>query len=303
MHTTNDRAGVTHIWPYNKLFNPDAQPFSGESDSDVWAELRDLTLDDDVRGNIVVATHVADLRVSKEIVIEEFLKGDVVYSRIKFVQPREVEWNVYRPARSAHHFELCDGLTGAIENKDDYPAMPARNEVVKKSIAWNLGSKADAEYVVATHRKREISALVLWEPDGDEHLKYIDQVVKDCPDLPIYIFHNECRAEKYGVERESGASWQHRFHTKTEALTLPEVVDVVVRGLCNVGSISMWSALPKHGKSYLFLSIMKALLSGEPWLNHFEVSKAKRVVYLVPEVGLRGVMKRLAQVADGRPPL
>ena len=55
-------------------------------------------------------------------------------------------------------------------------------------------------------------------------------------------------------------------------------------------------ALPKHGKSYLFLSIMKALLSGEPWLGHFEVSKAQRVVYLVPEVGLRGVMKRLRKL-------
>ena len=58
----------------------------------------------------------------------------------------------------------------------------------------------------------------------------------------------------------------------------------------------MVGALPKHGKSYLFLSIMKALLSGKPWLDHFEVVKAKRVVYLVPEVGLRGVMKRLRKL-------
>lgn len=270
MHTTNDRAGVTHIWPYKQQFNSAAQPFSDEREADIWEELRDLTFDEDVRGNVIVATHTPDLRVSKEIVTEQLLHDDVVINRVQFWEPREVACNVYR---SGH------------------------NEAVKKSVPWSLSSKANADDVIAMSRKHEIAALVLWEPYDDGHLAYLDWVVRSCPDLPIYIFHNENRADKYGVEREAGAvNWQHRFHTKTEALTLPEVVDVVVRGLCNAGSISMWSALPKHGKSYLFLSIMKSLLSGEPWLNHFEVSKAKRVVYLVPEVGLRGVMKRLRKL-------
>jgi hypothetical protein len=122
-------------------------------------------------------------------------------------------------------------------------------------------------------------------------------VVSRCPDLPVYIFHCDYRTDKYGVEREAGAGdWHSRFHTQTEALTTPEKVDVVVRGLCNVGSISIWGALPKHGKSWLFLSIIKALLSGKPWLEFFEVSQSKRVVYLVPEVGLRGVMRRLRKL-------
>lgn len=86
------------------------------------------------------------------------------------------------------------------------------------------------------------------------------------------------------------------FHTQTEALALPDNVEIVVRGLCNVGNICIWGALPKHGKSYLFLSIIKALLSGKKWLDHFEVSQAKRVIYLVPEVGLRGVVKRLRKL-------
>lgn len=91
-------------------------------------------------------------------------------------------------------------------------------------------------------------------------------------------------------------TWRDMFHTRTEALTLPENVAIVVRGLCNVGSISLWGALPKHGKSYLFLSIMKALLLGKKWLDYFEVSQSNRVIYLVPEVGLRGVMKRLRKL-------
>ena len=86
------------------------------------------------------------------------------------------------------------------------------------------------------------------------------------------------------------------FHTRTEALTLPDKIEIVVRGLCNVGNICIWGALPKHGKSYLFLSIIKALLSGNKWLGYFETSPSKRVIYLVPEVGLRGVVKRLRKL-------
>jgi len=94
----------------------------------------------------------------------------------------------------------------------------------------------------------------------------------------------------------TAGDWKSAFHTKTEALALPENVQIVIRGLCNVGNICIWGGLPKHGKSYLFLSLIKALLSGRKWLDHFEVSQTQRVVYLVPEVGLRGVVKRLRKL-------
>lgn len=96
----------------------------------------------------------------------------------------------------------------------------------------------------------------------------------------------------YGVT----VDWKSVFHTRTEALALPENVQIVIRGLCNVGNICIWGGLPKHGKSYLFLSLIKALLSGRKWLDYFDVSQSKRVIYLVPEVGLRGVVKRLRKL-------
>ena len=37
-------------------------------------------------------------------------------------------------------------------------------------------------------------------------------------------------------------------------------------------------------------------MSGNNWLDYFEVSPSKRVIYLVPEVGLRGVVKRLRKL-------
>lgn len=268
--TSTQPVGITHIWPGNKLINPNAQPFSDERETDVWDELRALSFDlehDLKQGRITVVTHYPD---GGEDFLSVLKKGEVVLSRVFFFEPREIELKVHRLATST---------------------------IRKEKISFHLGSHLDAQELIKRHRKGEVSVLVLWWPDESEHLTYLPKVQAECPDLPIYIFHCDYREDRWGVEREGGSgNWQSRFHTKTEALIIPEHVDVVVRGLCNVGSVSMWGALPKHGKSYLFLSLMKALLSGKPWLGYFEVSQSKRVVYLVPEVGLRGVMKRLRKL-------
>jgi hypothetical protein len=250
-----------------------------------------------VQGKICVALHESLNHNGAENDFKHELEKDVVANnRVAFYRPREVEFNIHRPATLERTYEWGDA-SGASETHV-VPAKLARDDKEKKTIPFHLGSKPDAEFVIKQHRNHEISAMVLWYPNESEHLKHLPLVRSKCPDLPIYIFHCDHRVDKFGVERENGAgkSWQGRFHSKSEAMTIPENVDVVVRGLCNVGSVSMWGALPKHGKSYLFLSLMKALLSGKPWLGYFEVSQAKRVVYLVPEVGLRGVMKRLRKL-------
>jgi hypothetical protein len=308
---------MTHIWPYSKFFNPEAKPFSEEREADVWDELRDLTFDEDVRGNIAFLIHEEDIvcangewgnnhNVTSTSIIEKFQEDHVVNNRYSFFEQRELEQEIHSPA--TEEISFTSRTAAQIEadepgNLITVPAERARVETRKKRLPVHLGSKLDALAVIEKYRTHEIAALVLWHPEfnphgPEEYLKHLPLVRSKCADLPIYIFHWDYRGDKYGVEREgqADASWQNRFHSKSEALTIPENVDVVVRGLCNVGSVSMWGALPKHGKSYLFLSLMKALLSGESWLNYFEVSQAKRVVYLVPEVGLRGVMKRLRKL-------
>ena len=308
--TTNTLVGVTHIWPYSKLVNPEAQPFSREREAHVWDELRSLTFDEDARGQICVALHATiNHNGFADDFTEDLEKDDVVNNRVSFYRPREVEFHIHSPAQPEWTYQpprsvaeaYKYGPNGWEEVPDTsapivVPAEPACDEIETRTIPFHLGSKLDAESVINQHRNHEICALVLWHPT-EAQLRHLPMVRSRCPDLPIYIFNWAYRDDKYGVEREGGSgSWQDRFHSKTEALTIPENVDVVVRGLCNVGSVSMWGALPKHGKSYLFLSLMKALLSGKPWLDYFEVSQAKRVVYLVPEVGLRGVMKRLRKL-------
>ena len=96
----------------------------------------------------------------------------------------------------------------------------------------------------------------------------------------------------------TNTNWREAFHAKTEALSLSDDVQFVIRGLCNVGNICILGGFPKkkYSQGFLFLSLIKALLSGNKWLDYFEVSQSKRVIYLVPEVGLRGVVKRLRKL-------
>jgi AAA domain len=328
--------GVTHIWPSptvadleqvapeyvaevyedeetgRKLYTL-IPPASDLSEVDIWKEIAGLTLNHDAKGYVFVAPNGK----GRDGFMPNLKRFRLCADRLKELVPPDVEEKIFYPPSEADDMELL----GYRENpalgtyKDQYgkehirceeyvvdtletPAYPHGHTVKeKRPHHFNLKSQEDAQHIKDCYHKKHISALVLWHPWEDQ-LTHLEWLSEKCPNLPIYVFHYYISPDiKWGVERDGvEGNWQGKFHTKTQALTIPETVDVVVRGLCNVGNISIWGALPKHGKSYLFLSIMKSLLSAEPWLGHFEVSKSKRVVYLVPEVGLRGVMKRLRKL-------
>ncbi len=136
-----EQTNITHIWPYSKIVNPEAQPFSDERESDVWDELRELTLDDEVRGKICVALHdTLNHTASANAFNHELLRETVANNRVSFYRPREVELNIHRPAiaaRSVQPFRSVDeefalGLmggrsTGHIRpNRDSCEGSPRR---------------------------------------------------------------------------------------------------------------------------------------------------------------------------------
>lgn len=57
--------------------------------------------------------------------------------------------------------------------------------------------------------------------------------------------------------------------------------------------ITVWGGPSGHGKSWLALSLAKALVRGEPFLGHFPVKQSRHVIYLVPEVGEGAFSTRL----------
>ena len=93
-------AKVTHIWPYSKLFNPDAQPCSDERESDAWDELRDLTFNED-RDCIAVVTHSVYTDENDDF-LNRLRKEVVTTNRVKFYSTRDIEVEIFHPSVETH---------------------------------------------------------------------------------------------------------------------------------------------------------------------------------------------------------
>jgi hypothetical protein len=76
--------------------------------------------------------------------------------------------------------------------------------------------------------------------------------------------------------------WRDVFHTVAELEQTPS--KVFIRGILEEG-VTFFGAHSGVGKTWLGLSISRALLSGEPLFGKFPVLQKTNVLYLVPEMG------------------
>jgi hypothetical protein len=91
------------------------------------------------------------------------------------------------------------------------------------------------------------------------------------------------------------SSWPSLFPTYqqfAEATLAGWVVDRWARR----GDITMIGGLPKDGKTWILLAIVRAMLTGEPLFGHFNVERSDRVVYLIPEAGIAAIKRRLEKM-------
>jgi hypothetical protein len=89
-------------------------------------------------------------------------------------------------------------------------------------------------------------------------------------------------------------SWTKFFDTREDFERQPEL-EWSVEGISYTGEITGIGGLGKHGKTWLMLSIVKALLSGNDWLGR-KVKQSKRVVYFIPEANRTVVYGRLKKM-------
>lgn len=230
---------------------------------------------------------------------------DVVNNRVTFYRPREVEFNVHRPATPEHTFqplrsvdeEFRHGPDGWEEVPDTsapivIPAKSARDEKETRGIPFNLGSKGDAQFVVKQSNNYEICALVLWHPDEPGQLTHLPMVRSKCPDLPIYIFHGY-HTGKYGVEREGISSKQDYTFS-----TLPDHDEEdVLEHLLAKDALTMMSGPSYTGKTHLAISMGLSLITGGAWLDTFKVPQTTPVTYFVPELSAGRFKKFMARIA------
>lgn len=91
------------------------------------------------------------------------------------------------------------------------------------------------------------------------------------------------------------ASWPGLFPSYqqfVEATLAGWVVDRWARR----GDITMIGGLPKDGKTWIMLAIVRAMLTGTKLFGHFNVEPSDRVVYLIPEAGIAAIKRRLEKM-------
>jgi hypothetical protein len=98
----------------------------------------------------------------------------------------------------------------------------------------------------------------------------------------------------------------HLLHTKEDFVNSQQLT-FSIEGFLQNGAATLIGGLSGHGKTWVMLSMARALLTGEPLWDYFKVpKKAKRVVYLIPESTIEPVKHRLKRMGlykhalDGR---
>lgn len=87
--------------------------------------------------------------------------------------------------------------------------------------------------------------------------------------------------------------WRPLFHTWEETMNAPPIT-FAIEGFLQEAGITMLGGLSGHGKTFVALSIVKALMTGEKLFNYFPVPRmSDRIIYLIPESALSPFAARL----------
>jgi len=85
--------------------------------------------------------------------------------------------------------------------------------------------------------------------------------------------------------------WKKKFHLQSELSNKPTLP--LIEGVLPETGITTLASLSGTGKTFIGISITKALTTGEPFLGHFPVNGVHNVLYLVPEMSEKTFNQRL----------
>lgn len=91
----------------------------------------------------------------------------------------------------------------------------------------------------------------------------------------------------------NGCDWRTMFHTADDFKNA-KPLRFAIDNFLQLDGATLFGGLSGHGKTFVMLSVVKALLSGEKLFGHFDVTDiAPRVIYLIPESTLSPFGHRL----------
>jgi AAA domain len=269
---------IIHVWPKPSegLIAPDSKPISDEREADVLKKICCLTTNPDVRRKLLVMTCAID-EITAQLEIQAALMdrgGTCDTKQVEFLPLEEVERALW-------------------------DAGKRERQTMIESIPITLSNTTDTRYVERMYLSGLYSALVIWHPRAND-LKYLPYLKEQGVRFPIYIFHEKCHPEKWGVEIEGNEKRADRNSKDTlwdTQSTFDKEADLpwVIEGIAHSGESTWFGALPKQMKTWVLLCVSKALLTGEPLFNdsRYKANKAKKVIYLIPEASRASVKKRL----------
>jgi hypothetical protein len=119
------------------------------------------------------------------------------------------------------------------------------------------------------------------------------------PQPPAQANNHKKRAQYQKAEddwhtapQKNQTNWRSHFKSKREMESGP--IEFLINSFMTVG-ITLFGGLSGVGKTWLMLSLAKALTTGEPFLGlqRFRVPKPVPVIYMVPEMGERAFRNRM----------
>ncbi|MGA8762487.1 MAG: AAA family ATPase [Candidatus Sulfotelmatobacter sp.] len=148
------------------------------------------------------------------------------------------------------------------------------------SNVWTNGQVADAEVkaVVLAITTHGIDAGVQRLPREclEKGINGLDDFIATNPDSRVTALFAAPRSEPW--LDAVGVTWEQYNNTKPPRMFIKDILQE--------GGVTMLGGLPSALKTWVMLSMVQALLNGTPLFGHFDVpDKAKRVIYLTPEVG------------------
>lgn len=205
----------------------------------------------------------------------------------------------------------------ALKNAEHVLVVEGEKDV---ATAWSLGFTATTNAGGAGKWRDEYSECLRGKnitiiPDSDEPgRKHAEQVAKSLAgkaasiailnlpeplkDLSEWPLSRESLLEliKAAPPWTPEASEATLFHTPEECENVPDI-SFAIGGFLQNDGMTFIGGLSGHGKTWLALSVVKALLTGEKLWGLFPVSeRATRVIYLIPEVGLSSFMSRVRRM-------
>ena len=134
---------------------------------------------------------------------------------------------------------------------------------------------------------------VMADPKSNEDLDRIARSAAryDVPPLPIQV-----TVGRSATPKKAATDWRTHYHTREEAENTPKP-EFLIEGFLQRQSIVGIAGFVAHKKSFIALNMSHSLCSGEPLFGKFRVvRKAKRVLYLCPEMGLTGFTDRVKKI-------